>query len=70
MGAKEFQLLMIFWKLGLVDTFNVVKICLNCGSQYMGIVLSSAAGNVSDLGVTAFFEPILGLGTSYQFVCG
>ena len=66
--SKEFQLLMIFWNLGLVDTFSVVKLCVNCGSQYMGVVLSSAAGNSSDLGITSLLEPILGLGTSYQFV--
>jgi len=68
MGYKEFQLLMIFWKLGLVDTFNVVKLCLNCGSQYIGVVLSLAAGNFSEIGPKALLEPVLGFGTSYQFV--
>lgn len=68
MGYKEFQLLMLFWNLGLVDTFNVIKLCVNCGSQYMGIVLSSAAGNTSELGIKSALEPILGFGTSYQFV--
>jgi hypothetical protein len=68
MAYKEFQLLMIFWQLGLVDTFSVLKLCVNCGSQYVGIVLSSAAGNYSDLGITSLVEPILGLGTSYKFV--
>jgi hypothetical protein len=56
MGYKEFQLLMIFWNLGLVDTFSVVKLCVNCGSQYMGVVLSSAAGNSSDLGITSLIR--------------
>jgi hypothetical protein len=59
MGSTEFQLLMIFWNLGLVDTFSVVKLCVNCGSQYLGIILSSAAGNSSDLGMTSLLEPIL-----------
>jgi hypothetical protein len=68
MTYKEFQLLMIFWQLGLVDTFSVLKLCVNCGSQYVGIVLSSAAGNYSDLGIASLVEPILGLGTSYKFV--
>lgn len=53
MGYK----LMIFWNLGLVDTFSVVKICVNCGSQYMGVVFSSAAGNSSDLGIPSLLEP-------------
>jgi hypothetical protein len=68
MTYKEFQLLMIFWQLGLVDTFSVLKLCVNCGSQYVGIVLSSAAGNYSDLGIKSLVEPILGFGTSYKFV--
>jgi len=68
MGYKEFQLLMIFWKLGLVDTFSVLKLCVNCGSQYMGVVLSFVAENSNDLAITSLSEPILGLGTSYQFV--
>lgn len=68
MGYKEFSLLMIFWNLGLVDTFSVLKLCVNCGSQYADIVLSSAAGNYSDLGITSLVEPIFGLATSYQFV--
>jgi hypothetical protein len=68
MGYKEFQLLVIFWRLGLVDTFSVLKLCVNCGSQYVSIVLSSAAGNYSDLGMTSLVEPILGFATSYQFV--
>jgi hypothetical protein len=53
MTYKEFQLLMIFWQLGLVNTFSVLKLCVNCGPQYVGIVLSSAAGNYSDLGITS-----------------
>jgi len=59
---------MLFWNIGLVDTFNVLKICLNCGSQYMSIVGTSAVGNSTDLGIKSLLEPILGLGTSYQFV--
>ena len=68
MTYQQFQLLMIFWQLGLVDTFNVLKLCVNCGSQYVGIVLSSAAGNFSDIGPKVLLEPVLGLGTGYQFV--
>ena len=68
MTYQQFQLLMIFWQIGLVDTFNVLKLCVNCGSQYVGIVLSSAAGNFSDIGPKVLLEPVLGLGTGYQFV--
>ena len=68
MGPREFQLLMIFWQLGLVDTFSVIKLCINGGSQYLGVVLSSAAGNTTQLGVKTVLEPVLGLVTSYRFV--
>ena len=68
MTYYQFQLLMIFWQIGLVDTFNVLKLCVNCGSQYVSIVLSSAAGNFSDIGPKVLLEPVLGLGTGYQFV--
>ena len=68
MGPREFQLLMIFWQLGLVDTFSVIKLCVNGGSQYLGVILSSAAGNTTQLGVKTVLEPILGFGTSYQFI--
>jgi len=69
MQLNEFQLLMLFWQLGLVDTFNVIKkLCVNGGAQYMGVVLASAAGNTTELGGKTLFEPIIGFGTSYQFI--
>ena len=68
MTPTQFQILMLFWHIGLVDTFNVLKICLNGGSQYLSIVGTSAVGNASDFGIKSLLEPILGLGTSYQFV--
>lgn len=64
----EFYILMLFWNIGLVDTFSVLKLSVNCGSQYMGVVLPSTAGNFSDIWPKVLFEPLLGLGTSYQFV--
>ena len=68
MTYTQFQILMLFWNMGLVDTYSVLKLCINCGSQYVGVVLSSAAGNFSDIGPKVLFEPVLGLGTGYQFV--
>lgn len=68
MGIKEIQLLILFCQLGMIDSFSVLKLCLNCGSQYIGLVLSSAGGNFTQLGATALFEPIYGIGTSYQYV--
>lgn len=37
MTYKEFQFLILLCKIGLVYTFNVLKICDNCGSQYSNI---------------------------------
>ena len=67
----QFQILMLLWKSGLVDTFSVFKLCVNCGSQYLGLVLasvSSAAGNFSEIQPKILLEPVLGLATSYKFV--
>ena len=68
MNYQQFQFLLILWKMGVVDTFGVMKICANCGAQYMGVVLSSAAGNFSDIGPRALIEPITGLATGVQYV--
>lgn len=57
-----------FWQVGLVDTFSLIQFCINTGSQYGAIVVASAAGNFSDIGSKVLFEPIIGLGTSYQFI--
>ena len=54
--------------MGVVDTFNVLKICVNCGSQYMDVVVSSAAGNFYDIGRRVLLEPVLGLGTGIKYV--
>ena len=68
MTYKEFQFLILLWKIGVVDTYNVLKICTNCGSRYIGIVLSSAAENFSDIGPKVLLEPVFGLGTGIQYL--
>lgn len=68
MTYKEFQFLILLYKMGVVDTFNVLKICANCGSQYMGVVISTAAGNFSDIGPKVLLEPVFGVGTGIQYV--
>ena len=60
--------MLFFWQVGLVDTFSLILFCINTGSQYGAIVVASAAGNFSDIGPKVLFEPIFGLGTSYQFI--
>ena len=62
------KLMLFFWQVGLVDTFSMIQFCINTGSQYGAIVVASAAGNFSDIGPKVLFEPIIGLGTSYQFI--
>lgn len=68
MTYRQFQFLILLWKTGVVNTFGLIKICANCGAQYLGVVLSSAAGNFSDIGPRVLLEPITGLGVSAQFV--
>lgn len=62
------KLMLFFWQIGFVDTFSLIQFCINTGSQYGAIVVASAAGNFSDIGPKVLFEPIIGLGTSYQFI--
>ena len=57
-----------FWQVGLVDTFSLIQFCINTGSQYGAIVAASASGNFSDFGPKVLLEPIIGLGTGYQFI--
>ena len=66
--ATSSELMLFFWQVGLVDTFSLIQFCINTGSQYGAIVAASAAGNFSDIGPKVLFEPIIGLGTSYQFI--
>ena len=66
--TNSLKLMFLFWQLGLVDTFSLIQVCVNTGSQYGAIVVASAAGNFSDIGPKVLFEPIIGLGTSYQFI--
>jgi hypothetical protein len=66
--ATSLKLMLFFWQVGLVDTFSLIQFCINTGSQYGAIVVDSAAGNFSDIGPKVLFEPIIGLGTSYQFI--
>ena len=62
------KLMLFFWQVRLIDTFDLIKFCINTGSQYGAIVVASAAGNFPDIGPKVLFEPIIGLGTSYQFI--
>lgn len=64
----QFQILLLLWKSGLVDRFSVFKVCVNCGSQYLGVVVAFAAGNFSEIEPKILLEPVLGFGTSYKFV--
>ena len=62
------KLMLFFWQVGLVDTFSLIQFCINSATQYGAIVVASAAGTFSDIGPKVLFEPIIGLGTSYQFI--
>jgi hypothetical protein len=62
------QLAIFFYPMGLINTFTLIKFCINSGTQYAAIVSASASGNFSTIGLKVLFEPITGLGTSYQFI--
>ena len=64
MNYQQFRLLTIFWQLGLIDSFNLLKICVNCGSQYASIVVSGADGNFTHISPKILLEPVFGLGTA------
>lgn len=56
------------WQFGLIDTFTAISFIHNIGIQYSSIVVAALVeGNVTKL-PTIIFEPIVGLGVSYQFV--
>jgi len=62
------KITLLLWQLGLVDTFSMIQIFINAGSQYGAIVVGATSGNFSDLGPRVFLEPVIALGTSYQFI--
>lgn len=66
--GTSFKLMLLFWQVGLVDTFSLLQFCINSGSQYGAIVIASTAGNFSDIGPKVLLEPIIGLGTSFKFI--
>ena len=62
------KLVILMWQYGIVDTFTLVNFIYNAGAQYGAIVISAIAdGNITNL-PKLFFEPIAGVGVSYQFV--
>lgn len=66
------QALFFLWRIGFVDTYSFINLvgrqAFNGGAQYVAIVLGSAAGNYSSISPRVLLEPILGLGTTYQYV--
>ena len=54
--------------MGIVDTFSVFKLCFDCCSQYVGLVVDSAAGNFSKISPKVLLEPIIRLWMGYHFV--
>lgn len=68
MYFTSLKLLILMWQFGLVDTFTVVNVLYNAGSQYGAIVIASMAdGNFTNF-PKILFEPIAGIGLSYQYI--
>lgn len=68
MTTASVKLMVFFWQIGLIDTFNLIQFCVNTGSQYGAVVAASAGGNFSDISLKVLFKTIIGLVTSYQFI--
>ena len=60
--------MVLLWQFGLVDTLSMVQFFINSGSQYGAIVVAAASGRYSDIGPRVLLEPVIGFGTSYQFI--
>lgn len=68
MNFGSLKIMLFMWQYGLVDTFTLFHYLYNTGTQYSGIVLSAMVqGNITKFPST-LFEPIAGLGVSYQFI--
>ncbi len=68
MYFTSLKLLILMWQFGLVDTFTVVNLIYNAGTQYGSVVIAAMAdGNITNFS-GILFEPIAGLGVSYQYV--
>ena len=56
------------WQCGLVDTFTAVNFIYNTVAQYSAVVIGAIAdGSPTNL-PRILFEPIAGIGVSYQFI--
>jgi hypothetical protein len=62
------QLVLFFYQMGLINTFTLIQFYINSVTQYAAIVVASASGNSSSIGLKVLFEPITGFTTSYQFI--
>jgi hypothetical protein len=62
------QLVLFFYQMGLINTFALIKFCVNSGTQYAAIVVASSSGNFFSIGLKVLFEPITGFTTSYHFI--
>ena len=62
--------MVLLWQVGIIDTLTLLQFYINCGAQYAGLTLGTAAGYMGDLGPGVLLAPVKGLGTSYQYVRG
>lgn len=60
--------MVLLWQFGLVDSLSMVQVFLNVSSQYGAIVVGAATRRYSNIGPRVLLEPVIGLGTSYQFI--
>ena len=64
MSYYAFKLLLTAWGFG----YSLATICTNFGIQYASFVITSAPGNVTQVGPRLLLEPLLGFRTSYDYI--
>ena len=65
---NSLKIMVLLWQIGTIDTLTLLQFYINCGAQYAGLTLGTAAGYMGDLGPGVLLAPVKGLGTSYQYV--
>ena len=60
------EIILLFWQLGLVDTFN--QSWIKIGSWYEKILVTMAARTFFTISLKVLLESFTGRGTSYQFI--
>ena len=65
---NSLKIMVLLWQIGTIDTLTLLQFYINCGAQYAGLTLGTAAGYMGDIGPGVLLALVKRLGTSYQYV--